>query len=182
MSRLVARLSRGLWTPRVLRHAPIDAFQQIAELRRRDRDGSCRRRGPDEAAAFQPLGEQAHALAVVPQNLDQPAAPATENEKLPAVRIALELLLHQERQAIEAPPHVGVARCQPHPDAGRKRDHDRRSFATRAAIAAVTVATSAAPVIRTRVPPASSISITPTGAGNSGAASAPMICTGANPA
>src|SRR5882672_3772630 len=181
MSRLVARLSRGLWTPRVLRHAPIDAFQQIAELRRRDRDGSCRRRGPDEAAAFQPLGEQAHALAVVPQNLDQPTAPSAKHEKLSAVRIALELLLHQERQAIKASPHVGVARRQPHPHAGRKRDHDRRPFATSTATAADTAAASTAPVIRTRVPPASSISVMPTGAGIPGAAGSATNCTGINP-
>src|SRR5215831_520366 len=72
MSRLVARLSRGLWTPRVLRYAPVNAFQQIAELSRRDRDGVPRCRRPDEAATLQPLGVKAHALAVVPQNLDQP--------------------------------------------------------------------------------------------------------------
>jgi len=59
-------LSRSLWTPRVLRHAPVNAFQEIAELRRRDRDGARRHRGPDEAATLQPLGEQAQALAVVP--------------------------------------------------------------------------------------------------------------------
>src|SRR5215469_11433763 len=179
MSRLVARLSRGLWTPRVLRHTPVDAFQQIAELRRRDRDGARRCRGPDEAATLQPLGEQAQALAVVPQNLDQPAATAAKHKKLPAVRIALELLLHQERQAVEASPHVGMARRQPHPDAGRKRDHDRRSFAASAPTAADTVAASTAPVIRSRVPSASSISITPTGAGSPDAAVSAMIRTGA---
>src|SRR5258706_6850206 len=165
MSRLVARLSRGLWTPRVLWHAPVDAFQQIAKLRRRDRDGARRRRGPDEAATLQPLGEQAQALAVVPQNLDQPTTPSAKHEKLSAVRIALELLLHQERQAVKAPPHVGMTRRQPHPDAGRKRDHDRRSFAISAPTAALTVTASTAPVIRSRVPSASSISIMPTGAG-----------------
>src|SRR6266436_4885238 len=105
MSRLVARLSRGLWTPRVLWHAPVDAFQQIAKLRRRDRDGARRRRGPDEAATLQPLGEQAQALAVVPQNLDQPTTPSAKHEKLSAVRIALELLLHQEQ--LKRDPHSG---------------------------------------------------------------------------
>src|SRR5258707_139713 len=173
MSRLGARVSPCLWTPRMLRHAPVDGFQRMAELRGRDRDDALRCRRPDEAAGLQPLREQTHALPVVPQNLDRSAATSAKDKELAAVRIALELLLHQERQAIEAPPHVGVARCQPHPDAGRKRDHGRRSFATSAATAADTVAASTAPVIRSRVPPASSISITPTGAGNPGTAVAP---------
>src|SRR5260370_37093037 len=98
MSRLVARLSRCLWTPRMLRHAPVDAFQQIAELRRRDRDDALRCRRPDEAAALQPLREQTHALPVVPQNLDQSAATSAKDKELAAVRIALELLLHRSEE------------------------------------------------------------------------------------
>jgi len=67
-------------SPRLLRHPPVDPFQQISQLRRRDGHRSIRRRGPDEASALQPFGEQAHALAVVPENLDQRAAPAAEHE------------------------------------------------------------------------------------------------------
>ena len=101
-------------------------FEQIAELRRRDRHRAVSRRRPDEAAALQPLGEQAHALAVVPEHLDQTAATAAEHEQMAAVRIALELLLDQQRQAVEALAHVGVAGRQPHPHAARDRDHRRR--------------------------------------------------------
>src|SRR5260370_35227465 len=97
MSRLVARLSRCLWTPRMLRHAPVDAFQQIAELRRRDRDDALRCRRPDEAAALQPLREQTHALPVVPQNLDQSPATSAHAKKLAAVRIPLDRRLNQPR-------------------------------------------------------------------------------------
>src|SRR5262245_17960241 len=78
--------ARRLWPPCMNRIAPVDPFEQIAELRRRDRHRAIRRRGPDEAAALQPLGEQAHALAIVPQNLDQDAAPAAEHEQMPVVR------------------------------------------------------------------------------------------------
>jgi hypothetical protein len=73
-------------TPRVLRQTPIDAFQQISKLRRRDRHCAIRAvalsairavalsgRWPDEASALQPLRKQAHALTNVPQHLDQPA-------------------------------------------------------------------------------------------------------------
>jgi len=35
----------------------------------------------------------------VPQNLDQPTASAPEDEQVAAVRLALELLLHKERQS-----------------------------------------------------------------------------------
>ena len=81
--RLTSRSANGLWTPRLLRQPPIDAFQQIAKLRRRDRHRAVRaiaggRRRPDKTAAFQPLREQAHALAVVPQHFDQATAPAAD--------------------------------------------------------------------------------------------------------
>src|SRR5215216_2376958 len=58
-------------------------LEQIAKLRRRDRHHSIPGKWPDEAPALQPLREQAHALAVVPQYLDQPAAPAPEHEQVP---------------------------------------------------------------------------------------------------
>src|SRR5690606_572002 len=66
-------------SPGLLRHAPVNAFEQIAELGRRDRDRAVGRRWPDEAAALELLREQAGALAVVPQNLDQIAASAAED-------------------------------------------------------------------------------------------------------
>jgi hypothetical protein len=53
----------------VLRHASVDAFEQIAELRRRDRHHAPRRR-PDEAATVQALREQEHALPIMPQHFD----------------------------------------------------------------------------------------------------------------
>jgi len=53
-------------------------------------------------AAFQPLRVKAHALAVVPQHLDQSTAPAAEHEQMAIVRIALERLLYQQSQAVEA--------------------------------------------------------------------------------
>src|SRR5215475_4357094 len=95
------RSAGSLWSPRVLRHPPVDAFEQIAKLRRRDRHHTIGRRWPEEASPFQPLRKQAHPLAVMPEYLDQSAAPATEHEQMPAVRIAPERLLHQERQAIK---------------------------------------------------------------------------------
>ena len=70
---------------------------KIAELRRADRHHAVGRRRPQEAAALQSLAEQAHALAVVPEHLDQLTAPAAEHEQMPAVRIAPQDLLHLQR-------------------------------------------------------------------------------------
>lgn len=76
------RSTNSFRAPRPLRMPPVDAFTQIAELGRRYRHRSVHSLWPDEAAALQPLGEQAHALAVVPQHLDQTAAFATKHEKI----------------------------------------------------------------------------------------------------
>src|SRR4051794_33540910 len=81
------------------------------------------------------------------------------------VRIALECLLHLQRQTIEAAPHVGVATRQPDARARRDRYHRRRLPLASAFISADTVEGSTAPVIRIRLPPANSISITPAGSG-----------------
>ena len=67
---------------------------------------------PREAALLQPLGEQAEALAVPVQNLDQVAAPAAEHEQVARERLLLQHLLRQHRQAVEALPHVGRAHAR----------------------------------------------------------------------
>src|SRR5260370_27285 len=103
MSRLVARVSRCLWTPRMLRHAPVHALHPIAQLPPPDPDHTLTSRRPRYSA--------------------HPASPPAADPVAPS-------------------PARGIAGG---------------------------------------VPPASSISITPTGAGNPGPAVAPTICTGANP-
>src|SRR5262245_34900741 len=130
-----------------------------------------------KAPAFQPLGKQAHAQAVVPQNLDQRSTPAAEHEQVPAVRIAPQRLLHQQRKTVETLAHVGVAGRQPHPCPARNRDRHRRALA-RAATAVDTIAGSTAPVIRRRAPQANSISIMP--AAVTGGPAAGAIVTAAN--
>jgi len=61
---------------------PVDAFEQIAELRRRDRYRTIRRLWPDEAATLQPLGVKRHAETVMPENLDQLAVLAAEDVEI----------------------------------------------------------------------------------------------------
>jgi hypothetical protein len=43
--------ARRLRSPRVLRHPPVNAFEQITKLRRRDRHRPVRRRRPDKPSA-----------------------------------------------------------------------------------------------------------------------------------
>ena len=50
---------------------PVDPFREIAELGGCDRHHTLGRRRPDEPAPLQPLDEQAHALGIMPQDLDQ---------------------------------------------------------------------------------------------------------------
>ncbi len=63
------------------------------------------------------------------------------------VRIALQLLLHLERQTLHATTHVRVARRDPNPASRRYRDHDRNAFK----VAAITTEGASA-LIRTRTP------------------------------
>src|SRR5580700_6440032 len=166
-ARLPARASspRRLWPPCPLRQPPVDPFQQIAELRRRDRHGSIRvlarcRRRPHEPATLQPLGKQAQALSVVPQNLDQSAAAAAEYEQVAGVGVALERLLHQQRQAIKAFAHIGMAARQPNLPPGGEWHHRPPPPLASAATVALRAAGSA-PMMRIRDPFANSISINP---------------------
>src|SRR5579863_3070117 len=178
------RSARRLRAPCVLRQTPVDPFEQIAELRRRDRHrpvGIFARNGrwPDEAPALKPLGEQAHPLAVMPQHLQQSATPAAEHEQIAVVGIALERLLHQHGQTIKALAHVCVPGCQPHLYTARHRDHRRRAFASTTAIA-FTVEASTGPMSRIRAPLANSISTAP-GVARAAAAPGPgAIATGEN--
>src|SRR5262245_14308373 len=96
----------------------------------------------------------------MPDHLQQVAATPTEAKQMAAEWIALQNLLHLQRQRRKALPHVGVAGRKPHPHARRKRDHRCRPSAS-AATAAFRVAASTVPVIRIRAPAANSISMAP---------------------
>src|SRR4051812_26340437 len=109
--------------PGFLRIAPIDSGQQITELGRGDRHRAVDRARPQEAAPFQSLREQAGSLAVMPDHLQQVASATTKAKQLSAQRIAPQYLLHLQRQACKALPHVSVASRQPYPHAARNRNH-----------------------------------------------------------
>src|SRR5690606_13883251 len=88
---------------------------------------------------------------VVPDDLHQRAGAAPEHEQIAAVRIALQTLLDQQRQARHPLAHVGVAHRDPHPHA--RGDH-RSAFR-----AAVTCPGDAAAKMLTRLPRARSTTI-----------------------
>lgn len=62
------------------RSAPIDAFEQHRELRRRQLHRAIAGRRPHETASLQPLGEQAEALPVPVQQFDEVTTAATKAE------------------------------------------------------------------------------------------------------
>ena len=84
-------------------------------MRNADRDNTVRQRWPQKAAALQSLREQARALAIMPNDLDQITAAAPKNIKVASMRITLQALLNQPCQAREATSHIGVTGRKPHP-------------------------------------------------------------------
>src|ERR687893_283280 len=128
---------------------------------------------------FQPLREQAHALAIMPEDLQKITFAAAKDEDVPTKRIPPQHFLDLQRQPIHALAHVGAAGGKPDPRPARERDHRP----ARARRAAATTPGSGAPEIRTRSPPASSISISPEGAVSStGDTVVGAIATAAKPA
>jgi hypothetical protein len=126
----------------------------------------------------------------MPNNFDQVAATAPKNVEITNMRIALQPLLHESREAGESAPHVGMPRRKPNPHITRYRNHRRSSTSrTRANASASTCAST-----RTRPRLPKSISINPVRAtgpdrtclsisGTTFAACSPVsaaaICTGA---
>ena len=102
-----------------------------------------------------PLGVKRHADAVMPQDLDQVTALTTENLEVSGMRIVTQHLLDLDRQAVHAPPHVGVPDSQPHPHPRGDWDHHRDS----AFMTAVANSAGIEDGIRTRALPANLTSI-----------------------
>src|SRR5258708_4932154 len=115
--------------------------------------------GPTKAPPRNPLGQPPHPLAAGPQPLDQPATLAAEHEQVPTVRVALQHLLHQQRQAVEATAHVRHTARQPYPRLRRQPDH--RPTAPSARNTRPSADSSPAPSTRTRTSPPSPLSIQP---------------------
>lgn len=110
-------------TPRLLRDPPVDAFQQHRQLRLAEMHFAIVRRWPYKPPALKPLGKQAGALAIPPDDLEQVSASATEHKQVAAERIFRQRLLCQCGKPAKAFAHVGHACGQPHSGRCRNRDH-----------------------------------------------------------
>src|SRR5437764_13908536 len=143
-------------TPAQHRVPPVNPIKHIGQLSCGDRHRAVSPRRPYKSSALQSFGVERQANPVVPENLDQLTAFAAEHIEIAHVRIALQYLLHLDRQAVHAAAHIGVPDRQPDPHPGRNRDHRRAS-------ALMIDAANAAGIdagIRTRTFPANSTSTT----------------------
>src|SRR6266481_2278002 len=150
-------MNLGLWPHRPGRHAPVDAFDQHRQLRRRQRDHSVLRLRPDEPTLLKPLGEKHETLAIEIDRLDQIAAPAPEDEQSADIGIGAEHALDLGHEPIETLPHVRGAAGEEDPRPGRRRDHRPSSAASTQRSA---VPSTSLPTLR-RMPLVNSITITP---------------------
>jgi len=91
------------------RHSPIDALQQITQLRQRDRHCSVGGRRPQEPSPFEPFGEEAQALTIAPNTFDQirPCDRGSQTNGFNADRA--QRLLDEQRKPIEALARAGAA-------------------------------------------------------------------------
>src|ERR1700710_2162774 len=94
----------------------------------------------------------------MPERLDQRTAPPAENVDIASERISAQTFLHLQSQTPHAAAHIGMARCNPDPHAGRDRDHLRNAARTRRKAARFTSLPA-----RTCQPSPRSISIKPDG-------------------
>jgi hypothetical protein len=101
----------------VSRHPPINTFEQIAELTRRDRHDTIGWRWPDKASTFQYLREQAHSLLIMPEDRQKITCAASEHENMPAERVSPQNLLNLQGETVHPAAHVGVAGGEPDPAA-----------------------------------------------------------------
>src|SRR3546814_18906577 len=101
------------------------------------------------ATLFRSLGEQAEALAVPPQYLEEIAAPAAEHDQMAREGIVPQRFLDLPGQAVEALAHVDLAVRQPHPDTAQDRAH--RCLSARTTCARPVASTRG--LKRPRVPP-----------------------------
>ncbi|EHT99453.1 hypothetical protein CKS_1640 [Pantoea stewartii subsp. stewartii DC283] len=131
---------------------PVNAFQQHGQLRRRQVDFAVTGHRPDEAATFQPFGKHAQAVPVGPQYLYHVAAPAAEDEQMPAERVGAQRVLHLRRQPVEAAAHVCHACNQPNACACRKTNHGSPS---RSSLTSARSNSGVSGPVRLRLPPGS---------------------------
>lgn len=94
------------------RPPPAHCLDQQRKLRRRQHYATLDQRGPHEAMSFQALGEQAHTRTVSVQRLEIVAAPATEQEDMPAIGLDREQRTHRRRKTVEPQTNADRLACE----------------------------------------------------------------------
>ena len=105
-----ARSPSAFGPPRQLRIPPVDPFEHVGHLSRRDRHDALLRRRPDELSPVEPLGVKRKPDAVMPEDLGQVASAPAENVEIAAMRIALQLFLNLKRQSRIPPAGAALRR------------------------------------------------------------------------
>src|SRR3546814_781055 len=72
-------------------------------------------RWPNEPASVHPLGEKAHALTVIPEQLYQITALPSKGEQRTGMRALLQNLLRHHSQAVKTLTHICCAAGQEYP-------------------------------------------------------------------
>lgn len=102
---------------------PVYRLEQHGELRLADQHLPLCRRGPHEASLLEAFAEQAGALAIPPDDLDQIAPSAAEHEQMAAEGILFEHLLGKRAETVIALAHIGDPGREPDARPRRNRDH-----------------------------------------------------------
>src|SRR3546814_666692 len=97
------------------RPPPVDAFQKHGKLGRRHHHRTGLGRWPNEPASVHPLGEKAHALTVIPEQLYQITALPSKGEQRTGMRALLQNLLRHHSQAVKTLTHICCAAGQEYP-------------------------------------------------------------------
>lgn len=87
-----------------------EKVQQHRQLRRRQGELALLCRGPDEPALLQALAEQTSALSIPPNDLDQIAPPAAEDEHVTRERVLLQRLIGLRRHSPPSKPAANQTR------------------------------------------------------------------------
>ncbi len=82
--------------------SPVNAFEQHRKLRRCQMDLATLGLRPDEAASFEPFGQQAQAIAGGPQHFERIAPSASEHKHVSAERVVFQHRLDFGGQALES--------------------------------------------------------------------------------
>src|SRR5690606_782036 len=94
---------------RAFRAPPVDTLKQHRQLCRTQVHRARLRVGPHKVARLQAFGKQTHADLAPPEHLDAVTSAPAKHKDVPTERVCLQRVLHDGRQAIESPSHVGDA-------------------------------------------------------------------------